>query len=277
MAKLALADAVADAVEKHGDGTSDEETSNEETTVIDKTGTTDSTTNSETDGKTDDKSTATETVVSEDTQFALDLYNSLRDPQKAYGTLELLARQFGLEVRKGEVTKAEATQTIQEILNEGLGADYQFLAQKFGPILEKLFNQELNKRTAPVTNKLLEMEARAVNGEISHELAELSTRTKGASSKFEDELVKWMSKYQPAQNSNVTVREFLDDAWSAVSQNDAVKSQLKRTVDRINKNATDANVASTGADTEVVKMAPNKKISVADAVRLAMQGKRLQR
>lgn len=275
--KVDLHSAVNDAVKKvEADtaDTSDKNTETQDTQTTEDTDNADATTDTtDPDQKADDE-TKKSTAVDSDTEIALAIYNALRDPNKAISTLQDIAQQFGLEVKRGETTKKAAKATIKELVKQGLGKEYEFLADRLGNVLEQVVDSQVEERTAPISRKLLEMEARGVNNEITRELADLHSRTKGASAKLENEIMNWMSKYQPAPDSNVTIREFLEDAWSAVSQGAAVSDKLKKTVDRVNKNAKDATVASSGVD-ETRTRTGSHRISVSEAVRLAMQGKRV--
>lgn len=192
------------------------------------------------------------TVDEEEEEIAVDLsdlekdesqrlYKALRDPVKGIEVLRALAAQAGLLGKNAPETKKEETaakRAVTEILSEALGKDYAFLADKLGPALEAVFEQQ----ETSLGEKFHKLEADKVEAQTVQAMKELSRLTKGESTKLEARMAELSNEMPPAPG--ITPEKYirhlfvlaggkLPTATNGKTQNERIQRNANDTADRI--------------------------------------------
>lgn len=194
----------------------------------------------------DEDPSANDEVVTDDLDDAakdeaVRLYKALKDPKAGPAVLAALAQQAGLLGRNAPETKAEvkeAKRAVTEILSEALGKDYAFLADKLGPALEAVFEQQ----ETSLGEKFHKLEADKVEAQTVQAMKELSRLTKGESTKLEARMAELSNEMPPAPG--ITPEKYirhlfvlaggkLPTATNGKTQNERIQRNANDTADRI--------------------------------------------
>lgn len=230
-----------------------------------------------------------ETIISEDLSEieisqARELFKALKDPAKAPGIIEYIAKQAGFEKRiegiKTEKQVEVVKDDILEALKTNLGDEFDFLTPRLSKALDKILTQKLEEHTKDIRESLQKGERDKTAIEVSSAYNELAKHHFGVEEipvEVQTEMSSLMSKYKPA--SNMTVKEYLTDMLNGAAARlgidlKNVKVQQANN-DRIKKNRTDA-VSRLASDrgvteTKVVGTPSNKTLDLAESIKRAQE------
>lgn len=194
------------------------------------------------------------------------LYLALRGPQ-ANAIIAALAAQAGLLAKPGEAapTKTEIKESkkeIKDILAESLGKEYSFLADRLGPAIEAVLDQE--RKTSD--SRFDSLQQANVEREVVASYNRLATETKGESKKFETRMAA-LAEEIPIGNQNV---ETYMKRLYTIASNER-KSSPQKIADQIRRNASDApqRLRSSAGPAGPVAEIPTKKMSIDESIRWA--------
>lgn len=235
------------------------------------------------DGKTKPEETSSESVVEEKSSDetpedaqpsdelsedeivqARNLFRALKDPKTSNSVVAALAQQAGLLQQPATTKKEEISQKkeVIDFLREGLGKEYEFLADRLGPAIEKIVHQERLENES----RLEQVRRAGIESEVASAFDRLARETKGESKKLEP-LMTQLSEKIPA--GSMAPLEYLRVLYVQAQHERGVRSEQERNR-RINKNASDASsrlsATASGSRSEV----PSKKMNINQAVEFAV-------
>lgn len=223
-------------------------------------------TQEETSEEEEETSETVEDLSEEELTESKNLYKALRGPQAA-AIIAALAQQAGILPKASEapLTKKEeaaAAKDIKSIFKDALGAEYGFLADRLGPAIEAVLQQE---RESSET-RFAEIQQTNVEREVVTAYEKLAVSTKGESKKFEARMAQ-LSEEIPIGNMNV--RTYMERLYTIASNER--KSSPQKVADQIRRNASDAPARLRSAGTvpmSNIKL-PEKKMSLDESIKWA--------
>jgi hypothetical protein len=223
---------------------------------------------------------AEDDLTAEQLGFVKNLYKGLnnKDPNIQLGTLKILANAVGMDLTaiKTEKQAEKAEETLVGLLKEGLG-EYDFLADKLGPVLEKALDKFVEKKTADIreelrTNKETAQRA-AIEADFKASLDEYDT-TDEAKGILRDEVYRLMDSFRPS--GKITPRDYFKSVIILAANNKNIELKLvnsKQKDERVSKNRQDAMsrlASERGADIKEVSRVP-QRMSLKESVQDAME------
>jgi hypothetical protein len=200
------------------------------------------------------------------------LYKALLDPVQRVEIVRALALQSGiLDPSRPPETKTEvreAKKEIKQILKEALGPNADFLADKLGPALEQILDQERSEQGA----QFQEIRAQQIEREVVSATNELNRLTKGESRKFEMRMQAISQQMPPS--SNISVRDYVQNLYTLASGKTLTKGPATtQNNDRVRRNASDVGdrIAPAGGTKGVGTIIPNKKMTAKESVQFAVE------
>lgn len=218
----------------------------------------------------------------EEVAFAKNLYKALNnpDPQVQLKTLKLLANAANMDLKEIETKKdiKEAEKDLVALLKEGLG-EFDFLAEKLGPVLEKALKSYVAKETEPL--KLAQQAAKEekLRDEVSSAVDKAFSEYTNAT-EVKDEVIKLMDNFKPS--AKMAHKDYFRSLIILAASNKGVTLKLANsqvtqdTNAKIDKNRRDAatRLASERVnevkDVTRVTQFKNLKEAVADAAEKAL-------
>lgn len=164
------------------------------------------------------------------------LYQLLKDPKTSREVIKELANNIGLldkDVPKTQTGEARERKKVQDLLKEGLGTEYGFLADKLGPAIEKIIDQEREERLEESAS----VERNRVIKESNDALTRLNKETNGHSKKVEAQMQKLASDFAPGPH--VTPYNYVKMLYKLATGKNPTSSNAS-IADKINRNASDA-------------------------------------
>jgi hypothetical protein len=218
----------------------------------------------------DDEDESPDDLEEQELLEAKNLYKALKNPASAGPLIAALAQQMGLRLGNVETKKeeAEVKKDITSRLKEALGDELGFLADKMGPVISQVIEEERES----VEEVRLSHETRVIQTEAQRTLNALAKETNGLSRKFEDKMVSLMDKFPSSPELST------DEYIRGIAQI-AMGSKLTRVAEakinsKINKNARDVPSRITsggGARSEpTTPKVPDKKLGAKGSVLFAL-------
>lgn len=196
-------------------------------------------------------------------EMALSLFRALKDPTKAADVIRVMAREAGLLETPTE--KKEAAKTIEEVIKEGLGEEYDFLADKLAPVIKaavELSTKDLRESTEAAAQ---EREAAKIDAAINSVMGKYA-----GADKLENAVFKLMDDILPAPNQKVEV--YIERLLKIASSEQGVPLKLKTAGEKIaaNRGNAAARLAAEGGKSETAVVTPAKAMNINEAVAAAM-------
>lgn len=211
------------------------------------------------DTPSDDEPTA------EELKQATNLYKLLKNPATAQTVIRSLAEQNGLLNTQTKTETTTAKKAIKDLVAEGLGPAYAFLAPQLTSVIESVLGQEREERTTQIS----QLEHQQVEKDVESALSRLARDTKGESRKIESKMMGLMQKFQPGPGT--TVEEYIRGIYAQATAGRTAKTTAAQMTDRIKRNANDApsrlQNTSTGTGT---RSAPSGKMNLKASVEAAL-------
>lgn len=198
---------------------------------------------------------------------ALRIYNLLKDPQQGKELVRYLARQAGLEVKDG-ATEKSAVKAAEEVLEESLGAEYKFLAPKLLPGLRALINEEVKG----IKQVLVQGERTKLSQDYDMAWEALNEQTEGDFEKHGENIIKAMEEFP--YSGKQSIKQYLSRLYKMVGGEKQVEKKLSKTIERIRRNAEEAEPQNSGAGDDRVKNS-SRLPTREEAILAAMKGKTL--
>ncbi len=214
---------------------------------------------------------------------ALQLYKALKDPETSPSIIEFIAKQGGYTKQAATAeTKAEVKEVAKGLvvdLKETLGPEFEFLADKIAPAIEKHLKREFEAQQADIREKLEAQEQEKLEAQSARVLAKLSTDFFGEEQlpdNVTQEMSKLMDKIKP--EPDMSTKEYLelifDAAKGRLGLTKANVKSVKEKETKTEKNRTDAasRLASdrSGSRVGVPVASPSKTGSLKSAIQAAM-------
>lgn len=212
-----------------------------------------------------------ETVLTNEQQAAINLFEALKDPQKSGATLRALADMAGFDLaQKGDRT--ELKKGIADIIKEELGEDNSILAEKLGPALDKIISKAVDERVKPLNEGLVARQQAELAEEIDSTFKALEVETKGLSKQLEARMTELMEQIEPGKNTKPKdyIRHIYRLAKSDYDEAERIKSQ--NTQREKNRNTPGV---QTGVNSDRVKSG-SRLPTIRESVEAAMRGETLE-
>jgi len=225
------------------------------------------------ESKTDDD------LTTEQKDFRDKLYKGLAspDPKVALGTLKILANAAGFDLNEIKTVKAAevAEESILDLLKQGLG-EFDFLAEKFAPALEKVLDKVIEKRTKDIRDTQKATEQARVKADIDAQLASAFSEYENSAELVKD-VESLMDQYRPTQKTSA--KEYFKSLIILAANSKGVTLKLagqkgKENTERIDKNRKDAisRLASDKtAEVKDVTRSPSERRTLKQSVRDAVE------
>ena len=207
-------------------------------------------------------------AVDETSRDALNLYNSLNDPDKAKDVVKFLASRIGLRIQEdGDVTTKTTAKTLAD-LKEGVDPQLHFLIDGLKPAIEKMVENAI----VPVKQAQLKDREQQVASQINQSYDTMRSRYKDFD-KQENRMNKLAEEmpYKPGAD----MVKYLDNPYKLATIENKEGDAVKGAVDRINKNAKSTHIPSAETSESTVQTG-SKLPTLREAVLAGVKGVKLQ-
>jgi len=147
-----------------------------------------------------DKEEKPEELREDEVVFAKNLYKALNnsDPNVQLKTLKLLANAANMDLKEIETKKdiKEAEKDLVALLKEGLG-EFDFLAEKLGPVLERALKSYVAKETEPIKQAQQLIKDEKLRDEVSSAIDKAFGEYTNAT-EVKDEVIQLMDNFKPS-------------------------------------------------------------------------------
>ncbi len=194
---------------------------------------------------------------------ARNLYKALKNPKSSSAIIAALAQQAGLfnQVQPPSVKEIKETKReIKDILAEGLGKEYSFLADKLGPAIEKVLDQE--RKTSE--ERFAQLRQTEVEREVVTAYEKLAVQTKGESKRLEGRMAE-LSEQIPI--GKLAVKDYMNNLYLIASGEK--KTPPAKIADQIKKNASDVGSRLRSGSIQNTEV-PSKKMNLNESVNFAL-------
>jgi hypothetical protein len=207
------------------------------------------TTETKIEDKKDDDDSADKTVDPTEVEKAqaLELWNSLKDPEKAPAIIEFIAKQAGYtkaELKEASKTKegaAEVKDDIQEILRESLGKDLEAVADRLAVAIGKILDKKIPEATKDLREKESLRESAVHEAAAQSETDKISTEYfggKGIPADVEKAMTELMDEMPPS--STISADKYVRKIFNSVAGERGLTKQTQTQQQTRNKNQGDA-------------------------------------
>lgn len=156
------------------------------------------------ENKEEDKVKIQDDLDEEQINFAKTLYKALNNPDPSIQkqTLKILANAANLDLKEVETKKEveEAKETLLDLLKSGLG-EYDFLADKLAPVLEKAFDKAIDIKTKDIRDEISYSKEEKIRSEINLGIDAAFNEFEN-SLEVKDEVSKLMDEIKPGKTSH---------------------------------------------------------------------------
>lgn len=217
------------------------------------------------------------TVDDVDIEQAKLLYKALKDPTQAPIVIKFMAEQAGYSKVETKAEVKEAKGEIVDILKETLGSEFDFLAEKLAPGIERILTQKLQESQEDIRARLEEQERDKLSDQSAKTLTKLSREFFDADdvpTDFANKMSTMMDKIPPTEGMSVS--DYMESIFYQVVGREGVTRKGKSTAatqEKTNKNRNDApsRLASAGSSPSATASGNPKKMSIDEAVKLAVE------
>lgn len=183
-------------------------------------------------------------LTEEQQKFVKNLYKGLNnsDPKIQIATLKLLANAAGMDLAeiKTEKQAEKAEETLLDLLKNGLG-EYDFLAEKLAPVLDKALDKLVEAKTKDIREEFkADKEAKQLES-IQSSIQSTVDKYTNATELIPD-LSKLMEQFKPS--AKVSPEDYFNSLLVLAANNKNITLKLvesKVTDDKVKKNRNDAN------------------------------------
>lgn len=169
---------------------------------------------------------------------AAQLYAALKNPEQAPTVLKFLAEQAGYI--KTEKQAEGARDDILSVLKEHLGPEFEVIADRIGPALDKIITKKLKEGQAAIVEKIAKQEEAKLHTEMEVALTSIAKEyydTKELPEEVLAEMNKAMSTIEPA--ANMSMEDYMNNLFAIVAFKRGIAKKTD-TSKRTERNRTDA-------------------------------------
>lgn len=212
-------------------------------------------------------------LTEKEQQTAKDLFLSLKDPATSKIVLKAMVEAAGLKL-DGTETKEEIKEvkkSVEDVLKEGLGEEYDFLVEKLGPALKKIINDAVDEKTADLRKTTAETERERYEVKVEKAFTALDTKY-GDTKEFHDSMLKLMDDMPPSPN--LPIDKYFENLYLIVSGGKKSETVAKKAADKLAANRKDApsRIASEGkVEPGATDSTPKKRLSISEAIKASME------
>jgi hypothetical protein len=211
---------------------------------------------------------------------ALKLFKALKNPDTRGTVIEFLAKNAGYEKKGALETKTdvkEAAADLTSSMKEGLGEQFEFLADKLAPAIEKYLEKKRQEDLVEIKATLEAQEREKLEGQSAKAISKLTSDFFGEDvelpSNVQNEMSKFMDKVPPSQD--LSVKEYVELAFNAAIGKLGLSKADKTKDKKIEKNRSDvagrlASDRSASRTAEAVT-SPSKTMNRREAIEAAME------
>lgn len=263
-AATTLDDAIKNAVQENPPGQPD----NKEVQSSEKTETT------ETKITETNQPTTEETARTERLDKALRLYEALEDPNVGPAVLAEMVKKAGMVIQPAnKKEEQQVTKTVVDVLKESLGTEYEFLADRLAPGLDKIVKAIVSEQVKPIQESNQQAIERAIVADIDSAYARAESRHKDFK-EYDKEMMELSKELPYTGETPEQFDKYLDRLYKLASADKKEAKVIKNTVDKINKNSQELRDSSTEVqETRVTK--GSKLPTLNEAVAAAFRNERL--
>lgn len=214
-----------------------------------------------------------EADTEEEIRFAKSLLRGLKDPDTMEETLALLVKSAGfkLDKIKTEAQVEKVVKSVTERLRDGLG-EYDFLAEKLGPVLDNILNDMIAEKTKDIRESANDREVRELTAQVNSTVETVFNKYEN-SLDLSAEVKTLMNDFRFDPKGSLNHAQYLDSLLRLAASNKGVTLKAKGSIkevdnEKVNKNRNDAGTrlaSERGAEVKVGER-PKSKISLNEAV-----------
>ena len=202
-------------------------------------------TSTDTTDAADDKKKSDPTEVEK--AQALELWNSLKDPERAPAIVEFIAKQAGYTKAELKAAEKSVEQTeivkndIQDILRESLGADLTEVADRLAVAIGKILDKKLPEATADLRAKEIARESAIHEQAAENETKSISEEYflgKGIPADVEEAMTKLMDEMPPS--ATISADKYVRKIFNSVAGERGLTKQSQTQQQTRDKNKSDA-------------------------------------
>jgi hypothetical protein len=208
-----------------------------------------------------------ETLDERDIERAKDLYRAIKDPKSAVTVIKMMAESAGL-LNPTQTEVKEVAKTIQELIAEGLGSDYAFLAEKLGTTIETVVKAQVAEQTKDLRENAAKSARNAEETRVDAAIQKVFKAHDDAEA-LGDDILKLMDKVLPSPDAST--EEYFENLYLIAASKKTKASLTSKVTDKLARNRSDAvsKIASAGKSTDQIFAAP-QKMSAREAIALAV-------
>ena len=178
---------------------------------------------------------------------ALELWNSLKDPERAPAIVEFIAKQAGYTKAELKAAEKSVEQTeivkndIQDILRESLGADLTEVADRLAVAIGKILDKKLPEATADLRAKEIARESAIHEQAAENETKSISEEYflgKGIPADVEEAMTKLMDEMPPS--ATISADKYVRKIFNSVAGERGLTKQSQTQQQTRDKNKSDA-------------------------------------
>jgi hypothetical protein len=219
-------------------------------------------------------------LTKENLVAAKQLYQALSNKDTSLQTLQMLAKAAGFDLAnvKTEKQAEKAEESLQDLLKEGLG-EFDFLADKLGPVLEKALQRAIDKQTKDLREDASNRRQKELATQVNDGYAKAFAAYENSES-LQDSVGKLINEFKPA--AQMTYEAYFKSL--IVIAADRAEIELKK-VGKVNKEVEDKKekkieknrhdvgsklASERGAESKTM-VRPSGKMKLNDAVQAAIE------
>lgn len=212
-------------------------------------------------------------LTSDEQAAARNLYRALKNPESAKQTIQALANSIGLTGNETPKQVEKVAESMLDIFKESLGPEFDFLAEKIGPAVEKIINKTVIEKTKDIRDKISQDEQFKLQTEADTTIANLSQRyfdTSELPKDFESKMSKLMDNFQPS--GKMTPKEYVESIFYMVAGEQEITPKTKEVVRRMERASSDVSsrLNSRGVSSPVGASKLPTKMSLKDSIAAAL-------
>lgn len=202
---------------------------------------------------------------------AAQLFAALKDPTKAPVVLKFLAEQAGYI--KTEKQAATAKDDVMSVLKEHLGPEFEVIADRLGPAIDKIVDKKLREGQASINQRLAQQEEAKLQTEADLAMSDIAKEFYDAK-ELPDDMVAAMNKAMDEipPTPSMTVERYMRLIFKTVAFDKGItaKVDVSRRVER-NRNDAPSRLASERAISPGEAEKVQGKMSLSDSVKAAVE------
>jgi hypothetical protein len=212
-------------------------------------------------------------MSAEDQIQAKQLFQALKDPEKAAIVIKFLAEQNGYNKIETKQEVKEAKDEVVESLKKSLGPDFDFLADKLAPAIKEILDAKLKESNQDIRATFEQAEETRLKGQADTAMSKIAQEFFQADAIPDDilsDMNKMMDRINPTKD--MSVPEYIEEVFYSVVGRKGLTKNTKTKEDTIKKNRDDVPSRLTSRGTkEPETPESSKKMSLNEAIDAAAE------